>query len=120
MNRPSALNALRAAAFAIPVVAVLLACSGSTGGKATVSCAGAGSSISCDVTQTEGSSALEACWDMQLTCANGVVGSGSGFCQLTSPDSTVQKSIPLSEFSGLGGCDNVTSMEILNQTATVP
>lgn len=118
MTLRSSFRHLQAIAIGGCVGAVLLACSVSGPGSADVSCTGAGTSILCDVTHTEGSDSLEVCWDMTLTCANGGTGSGSGFCQTVAPAQTQQKSIPLSDFSGLETCDSVTGMTIINQSAT--
>lgn len=110
-------RAAKAVAFGGPIILVLLACQCTGPGSADVSCQGAGSAIACDVTHTEGNSSLNVCWDMTLTCANGITGTGENFCQVVAPGETRQKSIALSEFTGLDGCDSVTGMQILNQTA---
>jgi hypothetical protein len=110
-------RAARVLAFAAPVAAVLLACDVSTGGSANVTCEGAGERIDCTVTHTEGSDALEVCWDIVLSCGNGESPAAREVCTSVSPNGTAAKSVALTEFTGIASCDSIDGMTIENQTA---
>lgn len=117
MSAKSLLGAVRAAAFVVPVVGVLLACTCTGPGGADINCNGNGSNVDCDVTHTHGTAPLKVCWDMEASCTNGVTGHIDNVCQVVNPGETATRSVPLSSFSGLSGCDKVTGLTLSNQSA---
>lgn len=60
--------------------------------------------IECEVKQTKGTSEVEACWDMTVTCANGNVVKAPHWCQKVKDGSTVKTTIPGDKLTGMEGC----------------
>lgn len=91
-------------------------CEVSTGGKAKaeVNCVGGAETIDCEVKHTAGDAAVNVCWDLHFTCANGEIVTGTGLCQSVQPSTTAQKRIPITELTNFAKCDKVTSTETRN------
>lgn len=74
--------------------------------------------VDCDVKRTGGSGALQACWDLEITCENGgkMVGSGCGSLAAGASAGTVN--LPVAAFSNQEGCDAPRQGKVVNLVVT--
>jgi hypothetical protein len=86
---------------------------GDEAGKVNIDCDG-GEPTTCQVTHTEGTTALRACWDLRFTCVNGTIVEARGICQDVEVGRSAIKTVPLSSFSNAAACDRAPVLEILN------
>jgi hypothetical protein len=61
--------------------------------------------VDCDVKRTSGGGALEACWDLDITCANGAVMRGHACGTLGAGEAATTVNMPVSAFSNQDACD---------------
>lgn len=61
--------------------------------------------VACDVKRTSGNGKLEACWDLDITCANGGVMSGHGCGTLGAGEAAGTVTMPVAAFSNQDACD---------------
>lgn len=66
-------------------------------------------SIECDVSETLGKSEVEACWDYDLTCANGKHVTAERTCQKVADGNTVKTVIPAAKLTGYSQCGGDTA-----------
>ena len=60
--------------------------------------------VECDVTQTEGKSEVEVCWDFAVTCGNGAVVKAERTCQKVKDGATVKTTIGADKLTGIADC----------------
>lgn len=74
--------------------------------------------VDCEVTRTGGAGGLSACWDLEITCANGgtMVGAGCGSLVAGSARATVN--LPVSSFSNQEACDAPKQGRVQNLVVT--
>jgi len=70
--------------------------------------------VDCDLKRTGGARRLNACWDLEITCANGgkMVGHACGDIAAGAPSGTVN--MPVASFSNQDGCDAPKSGAVVN------
>lgn len=61
--------------------------------------------VDCVLKRTDGAAALNACWDLDITCNNGGVMSGHGCGGLDANVPTATINIPAADFANQEGCD---------------
>lgn len=74
--------------------------------------------VDCDVKRTEGTAALEACWDLEITCNNGGVMSGHACGELGDGEGSTVTNMPVADFSNQDGCDAPKSGAVKNLSVT--
>jgi hypothetical protein len=84
--------------------------------SAYVECAAFINSIHCVVTHKSGP-ALNACWDVVMTCQNGTTLTAHG-CQDVAPSGKAMKMIPESTIPNLKQCDSLVSFKVDNVQIT--
>lgn len=60
--------------------------------------------VDCSVTQTQGKSEVEACWDFEVTCGNGALVTAPRTCQKVKGGGTAKVTIPGDKLSGVDKC----------------
>ena len=76
-----------------------------------VNCTGAAEGFNCTAVHDQGASAINACWTVNVTCANGTTTSGSTCADFQAAE-TIEKLIPMSEFPGADQCDRAVNTEV--------
>lgn len=74
--------------------------------KAEVQCQSSGEVMTCTVKHTSGSNVLGVCFEMKLSCANGVVSTAKA-CQDVSPGQTSNRIFRDEDFTNVDKCDKV-------------
>lgn len=74
--------------------------------------------VECDVTQKQGKSEVEVCWDFTATCANGAVVTAARTCQKVKDGGTVKATIPADKLQGVEKCggDKPPQASVTNMT----
>lgn len=72
--------------------------------------------VDCDVKRTGGTGAFEACWELEITCANGGKMVGSGCGKVAAGASATKVNLPPGGFSNQEGCDVPKSGEVQRLT----
>lgn len=75
--------------------------------------------VDCTVQRTHGTGALQACWDLEITCANGGVMVGDACGSLGENDATSTVNMPVSGFSNQEGCDAPKNGAVTNLVVQV-
>ena len=70
--------------------------------------------IDCDLARTSGDNAVKVCWDLEITCENGGVMSGSACGKMDAVDKTKQVNMPVADFSNQDKCDAPKSGMVKN------
>jgi hypothetical protein len=84
-----------------------------TDDKVRVDCGTPGpGGVDCDVKRTGGSSKVEACWDLAITCANGGVMRGAACATLEGNEKKAKTNMPVDTFDNQEGCDAPKSGEV--------
>ncbi|MGY0504995.1 hypothetical protein [Luteimonas sp. e5] len=87
--------------------------------SADVNCKGADDrGMDCEVKRTAGNKAIEACWDMVVSCRNGEEMKGSACHQLAAEESAGVRNMPLADFAGRDRCDAGIAARIENMKVT--
>lgn len=74
--------------------------------------------VDCDIKRTAGTSSLEACWDLDITCANAGVMTAHACGVLAAGAETGSVNMPVSDFSNQEGCDAPKSGAVKQLTVT--
>lgn len=74
--------------------------------------------VDCIVKRTAGSGALEACWQLEIVCANGGVMNGSACGSLAANAQRATVNMPVDAFSNQEGCDAPKSGTVNDLTVT--
>jgi hypothetical protein len=61
--------------------------------------------VDCDLKRTSGRTAFKACWDLEITCANGGVMVGHGCGTVAAGEAAGKANMPVAGFSNQDGCD---------------
>ena len=61
--------------------------------------------VDCDIKRKSGRTAFKACWDLEITCANGGVMVGHGCGTVAAGEAAGKANMPVSTFSNQEGCD---------------
>lgn len=73
--------------------------------KVAVNCAtNKTNSLECSVTQTQGKSEVEACWDFAITCGNGTIVKAPKTCQKVKEGGTEKVTVPADKLTNLERC----------------
>ncbi len=83
----------------------------------SINCVGTAEGFQCTGVHDQGSGAINACWTVNVTCANGTTTSGSG-CADFQGGETVTTLIPMSDFPGSEQCDRATSTDVVSGAVT--
>lgn len=75
--------------------------------------------VDCDVKRTAGSAALEACWDLEITCNNGGVMSGHACGELADGEAASVANMAVADFSNQDGCDAPKAGAVKNLKVTL-
>ena len=85
-----------------------------------VKCDTAHDGVTCQVTRRSGKAAAQACWDMELTCANGRATTAHTYQKIpVGSDSVSTEVIPWTAFTHVSLCDRVSTMRIANVAVEV-
>lgn len=74
--------------------------------------------VDCVVKRSGGEGALEACWDLEITCQNGGVMSAHACGSLTRGQPATTAVLPAAAFSNQDGCDAPKSGAVVNLSVT--
>jgi hypothetical protein len=110
------LNQVLAVVFGIAVVAVgahrLYACAtGADRAKVQVACGPSTSGLECTVAHVEGGAEAEACWNVVLTCANGLR-VASHACRTVQPKQSVKHYLGVGQFPNMERCDRGVAYKV--------
>lgn len=72
--------------------------------------------VDCDVKRTGGTGGFEACWELEITCANGSKMVGSGCGKVAAGANETKVNLPPSGFSNQQACDSPKSGEVQRLT----
>ncbi|GMU61223.1 MAG: hypothetical protein AMXMBFR34_29860 [Myxococcaceae bacterium] len=74
--------------------------------------------VDCDLKRTSGEGGFKACWELEITCANGakMVGQGCGTVGAGAPTGTAR--MPVSAFSNQDACDAPRAGSVRNLVIT--
>ena len=86
--------------------------------KASVDCRNIGMGYNCSVTHTQGSKPINVCWELAVECVNGLVVTSTG-CQKVNPSSSEVYFMPMTNIARVEKCDDVSFIEVRNQTIAV-
>lgn len=70
--------------------------------------------VDCELQRTGGTSALQSCWDLEITCANGGVMVGHACGKLLSGAARSQVNMPVEGFSNQDACDAPKNGVVMN------
>lgn len=70
--------------------------------------------VDCDVQRTSGTGSLEACWDLEILCANGGLMTGHHCGSVAAGQPSAKVNMPVSGFSNQEGCDAPKSGVVAN------
>lgn len=83
--------------------------------KARVDCGAPGpGGVDCDIKRTGGESALQACWDLDITCENGGVMTGHACGELGAAAEKTSVNMPVDAFENQEACDAPASGKVKN------
>ncbi|MEW5737533.1 MAG: hypothetical protein AB1938_01340 [Myxococcota bacterium] len=74
--------------------------------------------VDCGVKRTSGDGAFKACWDLEISCANGGKMLGHGCATVGRGEAKVVSNMPVSAFSNQEGCDVPTFGQVQNLSIT--
>jgi len=74
--------------------------------------------VECVATQTQGKTEVEACWDFELTCANGAVVKATNVCAKVKDGGTANAKVTADKLTGLDKCqgDKPPTGKLANMT----
>ncbi|MDP1827912.1 MAG: hypothetical protein Q8L48_31855 [Archangium sp.] len=72
--------------------------------------------VDCDLQRTSGTGSLEACWDLDLICANGAMMSAHHCGSIAAGQSAAKVNMPVSGFSNQDACDAPKSGVVMRLT----
>jgi hypothetical protein len=72
--------------------------------------------VDCDIKRTSGRTSFQACWDLEITCANGGVMVGHGCGTIAAGEAAGTVNLPVSAFSNQDGCDAPKAGAVQNLT----
>lgn len=61
--------------------------------------------VDCDLKRTGGTAGLKACWNLEITCANGAVMTGKACGSLAGTEAAGKVNMPVAAFSNQEACD---------------
>ncbi|MCC6556341.1 MAG: hypothetical protein IT372_25560 [Polyangiaceae bacterium] len=71
----------------------------------------------CTLTHTGGNARANACWDVRVSCHNGVLVTGRA-CQTVAPQGKVTRNMRPSELTNVNRCNGASSTSVENITVT--
>jgi hypothetical protein len=74
--------------------------------------------VECTLKRTSGAGACEACWDLEIACANGAVMVGHACGSLGAGESDGRATMPVDAFSNQDACDAPASGTVTNLQVT--